>query len=166
MSNHTYPLYTVLGDYIRAVLGVGVSSVPLFVFSSKPIITYVFWGLIVIFSLYGLRTFMRHCSHYEATNDGLLVTGLLRRGFTWSQLSKLRLKYFSTRRDKSGGWMQLEMTGNGQRIAVNSAISGFPDMLARAAEAAQANGIELDEASLANLASINTPVDEQIDDRP
>ncbi|MBL6927990.1 MAG: hypothetical protein ISR44_02360 [Rhodospirillales bacterium] len=154
MSVHTYPLYTVLGDYIRAFLGVCVSVVPLFVITNKPLVTYAFWGLIVVFTLYGLRTLARHYTRVETTNDGVAEYGLFRHGFAWSELSRLRLKYFSTRRDKSNGWMQLEMTGNGRRIAVTSTISDFTDVLARAADAAKTNEIELDKASLANIASI------------
>ena len=159
MSVHTYPLYTVLGDYIRAILGVGVSTVPLFIITGKPLVTYAFWALIVVFVLYGLRSLGRHCTRIETTDDGVAASSLFRHHFAWSELSKLRLKYFSTRRDKTGGWMQLEMTGNGRRIAVNSTISDFADMLARATDAAKANGIDIDEASLANIASINVRVD-------
>lgn len=154
MSVHTYPLYSVLGDYIRAVLGVAVSAVPLIFISSRPLITYIFWGLIVVFSGYGLRTLTRHLTRIEATDEGVVANGPIRKAFAWRELSKLRLKYFSTKRDKSNGWLQLEMTGNGRRIDVDSSISGFNDMVARATDAATVNGIALDEASIANIASI------------
>ncbi|MBC8158020.1 MAG: hypothetical protein H8E94_01670 [Alphaproteobacteria bacterium] len=155
MSVHTYPLYTVLGDYIRAALGIAVSTVPLFVITARPLITYLFWVLITIFTVYGLRTLARHYTRIETSNDGIAETGIIRRKITWAELSKLRLKYFSTRRDKSNGWMQLEMTGNGSRIAITSTISDFSDILAMATEAAHANGIELDKASLTNIASFS-----------
>ena len=154
MTTHTYPLIAVLGDYFRAVLGIGISIVPLVLVTSKPIITYAFIAMIVVFIGFGLRTVMRHKTRIEVDDEAIAVNLPSRRRIVWSDLGFLRLKYFSTRRNRKGGWLQMTMIGAGQRITVDSKIAGFRDLLDRATRAAAENGVELDETSLANMEAI------------
>ena len=156
MSSYGYPLRAVLGDYLRAGFGIVISAFPLVMVSGKPFVTYLFGGMICLFTVYGLRTVRRHFTRIEVSEDGILTTMPLRRGIAWRELSKLRLKFFSTNRDKSNGWLQLVLTANHGRIAVDSSLDGFREIVTRAMEAARENGLEIDPASVANLAALDS----------
>ena len=155
MNSYSYPLRAVLGDYLRAGTGTIIALFPLVVVSGKPLVTYLFGGMICLFVIYGLRTVSRHLTRIELSEEGILTTMPLRRGIAWRDLSKLRLKYFSTKRDKSNGWLQLVLTGTQGRIAVDSHLDGFRDVVTRAMEAARENGLEIDPTSVANLAALD-----------
>ena len=58
------------------------------------------------------------------------------------RLDRLKLSYFSTKRDRSDGWMQLSVGSTGGRmVKVNSSLDGFHDIVERAARAAEAGGV-------------------------
>ena len=80
----------------------------------------------------------------------------------WNRLDRLKLSYFSTKRDRTGGWMQLSVGSAGAgTVKVDSALDGFYDIVERAAAAALANGVELTLATRANLKSMGISVSEQ-----
>jgi hypothetical protein len=83
-----------------------------------------------------------------------LVRGLRRRAIAWAELDRLKLAYYSTRRDRRAGWMQLELAGGSARVTLDSRIDGFDLLVRRAAEAAAVRGIALSEATVANLDSL------------
>jgi hypothetical protein len=73
----------------------------------------------------------------------------------WSRLDRMKLSYFSTKRDRSDGWMQLAVGSVGGRLVrVDSALEGFYDIVERAAQAAETLGIPLSVATRANLRSM------------
>ena len=63
----------------------------------------------------------------------------------------MKLAYYSTRRDRRAGWMQLQLVASGIKVSLDSRIAGFDQVVRRAADAATARGIELNEATVANL---------------
>ena len=77
----------------------------------------------------------------------------------WGRLDRLKLSYFSTKRDRSDGWMQLSVGSTGGRqVKVDSSLDGFHDIVERAARAAEAGGVGLSEATRANLRSMGISV--------
>jgi hypothetical protein len=77
----------------------------------------------------------------------------------WSRLERLKLSYYSTRRDRTSGWMQLAVGSAGGRIVkVDSSLEGFYDIVERAAQAAEAAGLQLGPATLVNLRSMGIAV--------
>ena len=70
----------------------------------------------------------------------------------WSRIDRLKLSYFSTKRDRSGGWMQLTVgSAGGRAVKIDSSLDGFHDVVERAAYAAREVGLALSEATRANL---------------
>jgi hypothetical protein len=66
----------------------------------------------------------------------------------------MKLNYYTTRSDRSGGWMQLDL-GTGQRsISVDSRLEGFADIAGVAAQQARRRGCRLDETTLLNLKAL------------
>jgi hypothetical protein len=77
----------------------------------------------------------------------------------WARLDRLKLSYFSTKRDRSDGWMQLSVgSAGGRMVKVDSSLDGFHDIVERAARAAATGGVGLSEATRANLRSMGISV--------
>jgi hypothetical protein len=88
------------------------------------------------------------------TDSELRAHGISNRSIMWSELDRLKLSYYSTRRDRRSGWLQLELRAGGTRLNLDSRLEGFDRVVRRAAETAAARGLVLSEATAANLASL------------
>ncbi|MCB9959595.1 MAG: hypothetical protein H6843_13420 [Rhodospirillaceae bacterium] len=149
-----YPTGSLLADYGRGALGLGLSTAVLLLVDAVPL---VFWT----FALFGAvsawflgRTLLRQLSAFGYDESAVWQTGPLARRIAWEELSALRLKFFSTRRDRSAGWMHLTLGGGRTTLRVESALDGFEDLVARAFEAAKARDLALSDATLANLMAL------------
>ena len=87
----------------------------------------------------------------EADAQGIVAHGPLGTRIAWRDLTSFKLRYFSVRRDRQRGWMQLDLRGGGRRLRIESTISGFDDLATLAHDAALAKGLPVDDASQANL---------------
>jgi hypothetical protein len=72
----------------------------------------------------------------------------------------MRLKYYSTKRDGHGGWMQLRLNGPDKTLRFESSLDGFADLARRAYAAMQSRGIALDPATADNLRLLGVRVPE------
>ena len=106
-----------------------------------------------------MRTALRQRTRYVLGPDTLCADGPAGSMVEWNRLDRLKLSYFSTKRDRSGGWMQLAVgSAGGRTVKVDSALEGFYDIVERAAQAAETNGLELSVATRANLRSMGISV--------
>jgi len=145
-----------LADYARAGIGALLTGLPMLFVSESPATLAILGGLTALFVVFGLRTAMRHATIVAPSPDGVRVKGLLGSGeIAWQELDQLKLGYYTTRRDRQGGWMQLVLRGGGRRFKFDSTLDGFDGLVREAAQAAGANGLELSDATMANLASMN-----------
>ena len=81
-------------------------------------------------------------------------SGLLQTSIRWSKLDRMKLSYYSTRRDGRGGWMQLKLGAGWSTLRVDSRIEGFSELVSASAKAAEMRGLSLDPATLANLQAL------------
>ncbi len=125
-----------------------------------PVATTILASLAALFALFGIRTALRHATRIDVSETGLRASGPLAAAIRWAELDRLKLAYYSTRRDRRDGWMQLELKGDGATIRLDSRIAGFNDLVERSALAAAARGVELSAATAANLEAlgIKSPV--------
>ena len=161
-TRHIYPSSAMVGDYLRAAAGLVPTGV---LFATVPIGTVaatVLGVFAAIFGVFGLRTLLRHGTSIEMTDDGLRTHGVSKRTIRWAELDRMKLAYYSTRRDRRAGWMQLELVASGTKVSLDSRIAGFDQVVRRAANAAAARHIALSEATVANLEAlgIKMPVPE------
>jgi hypothetical protein len=154
MTQHVYPNSAMVGDYLRAAAGFVPTAAILAIAPVGAVGGSVLGGLAALFSLFGVRTALRHRSRVEMTATGLSASGPLGTSIRWGELDGLKLAYYSTRRDRRDGWMQLELRAGSSRIRFDSRINGFNELVARAANAAEARGIELSAATAANLEAL------------
>jgi hypothetical protein len=141
-----------LGDYVRAAAGGVPATAILAILPVNAIAGIALSSLALLFALFGVRTMLRHSGRLEMTDSALSATGLLRASIVWQELDRMRLSYYSTRRDRRDGWMQLELRSGSSRINLDSRIEGFAELVERSARAAERRGLSLDAATLANLA--------------
>lgn len=144
-----------LGDYMRAGAGALLTGVPMLFVAGSPATLAVLGGLTALFALFGFRTFVRHSTIVALSPEGVWARGLLGGKIAWQELDQLKLGYYTTRRDRQGGWMQLTLRGGGRRLKFDSSLEGFDRLVRQAARAAEAKGMELTAATQANLASMD-----------
>jgi hypothetical protein len=153
-SRHIYPASAMVGDYLRAAAGLVPTGL---VFATVPVgavSATVLGGFAAIFAIFGLRTVLRHGTSLEMTDSELRAHGISNRSIMWSELDRLKLSYYSTRRDRRSGWLQLELRAGGTRLNLDSRLEGFDRVVRRAAETAAARGLVLSQSTAANLASL------------
>lgn len=159
MTAYRYPPRVIAGDYARAAIGLACTVVPLIAADGQPLATVIFGGLALVFVVFAARTAVRQATRIAMTDAGLersaiSTFGLGRVTVPWERIADVKLRYFSTRRDRERGWMQLAVRGADGRITVDSTLEGFDAIARRAAEAAAANGVALSGATIDNLAAL------------
>jgi hypothetical protein len=154
MTRHVYPSSAMIGDYLRAAAGFAPIAAVLAIATLGPVATAILAGLSALFALFGLRTALRHATAIEATTTGLTAAGPFGRTILWAELDRFKLAYYSTRRDRRDGWMQLELGAGAASIRVDSRIEGFNQLVERVALAAAARGLEPSAPTAANLEAL------------
>ena len=77
MSRHRYPLKALLKDDVKAVLGLAVTTTPLFIGDIAVIVFYIFLVLTLLFLVFGLRVAVRHATVIEVSDMGVRAGGPL-----------------------------------------------------------------------------------------
>lgn len=154
-----YPRQTLWADYIRAGIGAVLCGLPLVLLDVNRWIAAILLAGFVLFAAFMVRTALRQHTRYVLGPDTLCADGPAGSLVEWSRLDRMKLSYFSTKRDRSDGWMQLAVGSAGARtVKVDSALEGFYDIVERAAQAAETNRLELSVATRANLRSMGISV--------
>jgi hypothetical protein len=154
-----YPRQTLWADYIRAAAGTLLCGLPLLLVEVNRWVALLLGAGFILFGAFLVRTALRQRTRYVLGPDTLCADGPAGSLVEWKRLDRLKLSYFSTKRDRSGGWMQLAVGSTGARIVkVDSALEGFYDIVERAAQAAETNNLELSAATRANLRSMGISV--------
>ena len=154
-----YPRQTLWADYLRATAGVLLCGAPLLLLDVNRWLAYCLAAGRVLFALFLVRTALRHQTRYVLGPDTLCADGPAGTLVEWGRLDRLKLSYFSTKRDRSDGWMQLSVGSTGGRLLkVDSSLDGFHDIVERAARAADAGGVGLSDATRANLRAMGVSV--------
>ena len=152
--NARYPFSTLVPDLLRALFGVTVcGAVALHV----GLDAWLFWivGVIgIAFAVFGISTALRSTMRIEVLADEV-VFHPGPKTVRLSNLSQLRLEYFSTRRDAERGWMQLTFGDqSGQYIRVDSRLEHFEELVELAARAANKNGLDMAASTVENLSAM------------
>jgi hypothetical protein len=154
-----YPQQTLMADYLRAAAGVVLCGAPLLLLEMNRWLAALLLLGFGLFALFLIRTGLRHQTRFVFSPDSLRAEGPAGTVVEWDRLDRMKLSYFSTKRDRSDGWMQLGVGSTGGRmVKVDSSLEGFHDIVARAADAAGATGVALSDATRANLRSMGIVV--------
>lgn len=154
MTRHRYDRRELVRDYVRAGAGLTLTAVPFAMASPGPFLGTVLAVLAVLFGGYGLRAGLRSRTYICVDDDGIWTEGPFASRIEWANLKELKLNFYSTKRDRDGGWMQLKLHGGTRRLGFDSHLDGFDDIVGRAVRAARDRHIEIHPATVENLRSM------------
>lgn len=152
MKTHAYPRKCVASDLARAGAGLAICAAPL-VFADAPLpwLTVILAALAAVFAVSAARALLLARTRVEWDDTGVRSRALRRRRLPWHALNRLKLAYYSTRRDRGAGWLQLSLAGDSARMTFDSRLDDFEALVGHAARAARSNGVPLDAATRYNL---------------
>jgi hypothetical protein len=159
MMVYRYRTGRLVGDYLRCGFGLAGLIAAWVLLPSGPRVDIVMGGLTLPFLLFTIRTVWRQTARIEVSDQAITLTSLRLAFFNqgpmaWRDLVSIKLRYYSTRRNRKNGWFTMHLAGPTARIAFDSDLDGFEDMARRAALAARDNGIATDDTTRANLAAL------------
>jgi hypothetical protein len=149
-----YPPKTLIGDYLRAAIGLAFTLTPMIAMGEWTGAHWILAPLALLFAGFGLRTWRRgrQTVTWDATGVSLSGPGAAR--LAWDEMRDLKLAFYSTSRDRTGGWMQLKLAGGGARLRADSTGENFAALVAVAHAQAQARALPLDPATVENLKAL------------
>jgi hypothetical protein len=165
MTCYAYPTSAMYGDYARAAAGFLPTAAILTTLPVGVVAATVLSSLGTIFAVFGVRTLVRHGTRFDLTESALRASGLRRTSIAWAELDRMTLGYYSTRRDRRDGWMQLELRSGWKKVRLDSRIEGFTELVSKSANAAKSRGLTLNAATLANLAALGVSLHSRPDVR-
>lgn len=155
MSIHYYPASRLWPDYLRSGLGL-LACLGLLLFAApQSVIFALLTGLSLLFAWLGAMTLWRQQIEIELDSSGIASRsrwgfGRRRMVMPWSDVTSIHLRFYSTRRDRSEGWLQLTVEGRNGRLRADSNLTGFPHLIRQVISTADQNGIAVNAATRAN----------------
>jgi hypothetical protein len=163
MSHHRYSSRALAGDYVRASAGFALCVGAAAIADFSGFTAWLFGLCALVFLLFGSRTLLRSVTNYELTDTGLTrsyATGFGRteRALAWQGLKQLKLRFFPAKRDRSQGWMELTLAGEGTRMRLDSTLGNFEAIVRAAVGAAVHRRLAMSESTLSNLAALGIAI--------
>lgn len=154
-----YPVSSLVYDYLRGILGLGISVVIMQSIGTDTPIFWVILGLAVLFLVWLANTALRNVSRIRFDEEGLKSMPWPKKSIAWSGLEEMALRYYSTKRKRKDGWMTLTLKSGKEKIDIESTLPHFADIVARAAYAAKQANLQLDQITIDNMDAIGVKVD-------
>ena len=149
---YRWPRNAIAADYWRSGPALAACLIAALLVPPISIAFVAFAGLAVVFALYLAQTVSRARTTMTLTSEGLAISGYFGdRMIRWDTLDQFALRYYTLRRDKEAGWMDLKLSGGGTKITLDDRIEGFRPILERAWEAARARDLGISSSTYANL---------------
>jgi len=126
----------------------------LFAQPAAPVI-WVLAATAALFLVYFCRAVVRYLTRIELDERGIRALGPLGARIPWEEMRSLQLDHYTTRSDRSGGWMQLEVRAAQRSIRIDSSLIGFDGLAALAGREALRRGTSLDERTRSNFRALD-----------
>jgi hypothetical protein len=157
-TRYRYPRRALWLAYAGSTAGVAATLALLGFAQLAAPVAWVATAVAALFLVYFARTVCRQLTHFELDETGIRAVGpaagLLSAAIRWEELRSLRLDYYSTRRDREEGWMQLKLSDAQHTLRIDSELDGFAELARAAARAAAARGLALEASTLSNLEAL------------
>jgi len=158
-----YPLKSLYGDYLRALIGMVILGTPFFysLINGSFVVTTIMGMLLSLFLIFGIRTYFRQITIISVGDDGIASSGPFGRRLAWNDLVQVDLRYYSTRREKAGkgdGWMQMKICDSGRCMKFDSSLQHFNDLAAKVAATAFQNNAEMSETTIENFTAMGITI--------
>jgi hypothetical protein len=141
-------------DYARAGAGILLCALPLLLLHLHWLVALIFALLLLLFCGFAWRVWRRHRVRLWLDTEKITASGWRDATILWRDLGELRLSYFSTRRDRQRGWMQLMVRAGRTRLTFESTLEGFQALVEEAAAAAATRDLKLSSTTVDNLAAL------------
>lgn len=164
-QEYRYPLRALLRDYLGAVIGLTVFGAPALFVKLSSVMVAITGGLGLLFAVFALRTFIRQRSRILVDERGIRVVGPASQQVAWKDVESVRLRFYSTWRDRTSGWMQLAVKGKGTAIRVDQAIDGFQQLARTTFAMTMREGITPDAATIQNAEALKLDLTPKLGDR-
>ena len=158
MIETRYSRGSITTDALRAAGGLACTLLPLALISPTSWVAWIFMALAVLFTIYALSILQRSRTRFQFGPEGLVQTSPGRTKLDWPDLRGLKLRYYSTQRNRENGWFQLQLETDSGRIKVDTNLEDFDKILILAHQAARANNLDLDPATRENLIAMGQDV--------
>lgn len=151
-----YRFEALQGDYLRAGAGLALTLGPALFIPAGSAAMYLLLPAGLLFLVFGLRTWRRQMSRVEVDGEGISLFSPGRVSLAWSDLRAVKLSYYSTRSDRTGGWMQLALRGENAKptIRLDSSLDDFEHVARLVAAAVRHHGIALTPATQSNFSAL------------
>ena len=155
MPAHRYPAAAMAADYARGLGGLLLTGGLLWLVGPSGVLAWVLAACMMLFLVYFARAVVRHLTRIELSETGITARGPFGGAVPWDELRSMKLSYYTTRSDRTGGWMQLDLSTGESSISIDSRLQDFVDVVGVAAQQAQRRGrAQLDEATRLNLKAL------------
>lgn len=151
MRHYRYARGALAAEYARGVSGLALTLGPLALLQPAPLVGAVLGAGAALFLVYCARSVLRHLTRIDVDEAAVVARGPLRTAIRWEDVRSVRLNYYATQRDRSGGWMQLVLRGRRRSISIDSGVVGFADITRAVAREAMRYGWRLDERTRGHL---------------
>ncbi len=159
MTRLYYPLSRLWPDYLRSVGGLVICLGLLLFAAPQSVIFVLLAGLSLLLAWLGAATLWRQQIEIELDASGVVRFGRWGLGrrlvIPWPEVRGVTLRYYSTRRDRSEGWLQVAIEGHRGTLRADSDLAGFSHLVAQAIAAAGQAGIALNPATLQNATRLS-----------
>lgn len=154
-----YPFHAMAIDAAQGAIGLAVAAGLLLVAEPAGPVVWPLAAAAALFLVYFGRAVVRYLTRIELDERGIRALGPLGAAVPWEEMCSLRLNHYTTRSDRSGGWMQLEVQGQRGSVRIDSSLSDFDGLAALAGREALRRGKLHDECTRSNLGALGVLLD-------
>jgi hypothetical protein len=158
-EGYCYPRRAQTAAYLRSAAGLIMIGIPITLGDPGVTASIILGAIALAFAIYGARAWLRGKGRVHISNVGISIAGPLPSAIAWENLTDVKLSYYSTRREGTGGWMQLKIVGGAKKIIIESTLDGFSDVTHQAIAEAQARRIELSPSTRNNLRPLGIQIE-------
>ncbi len=154
-----YPMARLWPDLLRAGLGLSFCLALMLFTAPVSVIFTILCGASLIFLWLTAHTVSRLQTRFALDTEGVSRQqagwfGSRSRRLHWDGLRGLKLRYYSTRRDGTQGWMTVTMLGDGGTLRADSDLEDFTLLVEQALAAAARRNLALDDRTLSNASRL------------
>ena len=110
-----YPARSLWPDYTRAGIGLAIALLPMPWVPPGSFGNWLLGLLALLFGGFAAMTWVKQRSTIRMNPDGIRIHGPFGKAIAWNALDRLALRFYSTRKERGHGWMQLKLPAPGPR---------------------------------------------------
>jgi len=152
---YRYPAGAVSSDYARGLGGIVLTAGPVWTLAPAEPVYWILAGCALLFLVYLARAVVRHLTRIELSETGIAARGPFGAVIRWDDLRSIKLNHYTMRSDRTGGWMQLDLSTRKRSICVDSRLGSFSELVGAAAREALRRGFTLDDGTRVNLRALD-----------